>query len=344
MSKVGGDNREGRDPEGGRIASVHELDAARGRHQQDVSRPLEGAPASPKPDRAAALNMLDTFDLDGIDVPSPDEVLSTVEGSTADSAEHAPPEDRPIVVDGTAVRDVDSDEILRELEEHHRRGHPTVRPSAPRGSAELQPKPRRAATRAQRRMVRKETPTRPQHRGRPTRATLIVAALVPLTIAAGTVALAHNGRTAARGTSRTTSSRLTAAAEFTPFISTKIFGAITSVFASEARGLARGQASPVEHPRRKRRTRKPTAPRRVVRQAATAPVVSTTPSSSASSSSSSSSAPASTTQSAASEPAPASTTQSAASEPAPATSTHYTQPAFGQNGSLGPGRGAPGTQ
>ena len=312
------------------MASVHELDAARAREKQSVSQPPEGPRESPTPDRATALNMLGTFDLEGVDVASPDEVLATVDGSAADSAKHPPPEDRR-VADGAAVQDVDSDEILRELEEHHRHRHPAVRPSPPRGSAELQPRARRAATRAGRRAVRKRTPPGSPRLARHRRATLVAAALVPLTIAASAVALSQVGGTAGRATSRSTSGGLAAAAQITPFMPTKIFGTISGLFASEARRLARNHTPPIEHARRKRRKRKPTASRRVVRQAAATPVVSTTPSGSTSSSSSSSSAP-------------ASSTQSAASAPAPTTSTHYTQPAFGQNGSLGPGRGAPGTQ
>ena len=51
-----------------------------------------------------------------------------------------------------AVEGVQSDEILRELEEHHQRGQTAARASAPRGSAELQP--------ALRRKVRPDTQAR----------------------------------------------------------------------------------------------------------------------------------------------------------------------------------------
>lgn len=335
MSKVGGDNREGGDPGSGPMASVHELDVARERQQQSVSRPPKGPQDSPTPDRAAALNMLGTFDLDGIDVPSPDEVLATFEGSAAagertESTKHARPEGRLTAREAAAVHDVHSDEILRELEEHHRRGQPTARPSAPRGSADLRLGGRPSRPRPPRRSIRKETRTASRRMGRHGRATLLVAALVPLTIALATVWLSQVGGTAARAPSRTSSSRL-AAAEITPFISAKIFDPLTRLFAGEARGLARHHVSPGEHPPLKRHTKKRATSRRVVRQAAATRVLWTTPTDSASASSSSSSAPTSSAQSATSQPAPAVTTQT-------------TEPAFGQNGTLGPGRGAPGTQ
>jgi hypothetical protein len=42
--------------------------------------------------------------------------------------------------------------------------------------------------------------------------------------------------------------------------------------------------------------------------------------------------------------APVASTRPATTSATPATRTQSTQPAFGQNGSLGPGRGAAGTQ
>jgi hypothetical protein len=157
---------------------------------------------------------------------------------------------------------------------------------------------------------------------------VVVATLVALTIVASAVALSSVGGKAATAASRTSSSGL-AAAEITPLVPTKVFSTLTSLFAAEARRLARHHTPPaVRHPRNPR-TRKPTASRPVIHQAAATPVVSTPPPSSASSSSTS---------------APTPSTQSATSESAPTTTTQNTQPAFGQNGSLGPGRGAAGTQ
>ena len=98
MSKVGGHNGDAGDPGGGRAATVHELEAARARHEESVTRQTDHTPDLETPDRSAALNMLGTFDLDGIDVPSPDEVLATVEGSAAasrnaDMSAHPPTEE-----------------------------------------------------------------------------------------------------------------------------------------------------------------------------------------------------------------------------------------------------------
>jgi len=335
MSKLGGDNRKSGDPGSGPTASVHELDAARGRHREDVARRPKAPRDAPTPDRTAALNMLGTFDLDGIDAQSADEILANLEAAAAVSGRSAPlkdasPEERASAADRAAVADVDSDEILRELEEHHRREQLTVRPSALRGSAERRPSARRPAPRAPRRTGRKATRTASTRRGRRRSAALVVAVLLPLTIAS-TVALSHVGGTGARSTDHLSSGTLPTAAEITPFAPLKVFGSLANLFSAEARRLARHNTSPIEHRRRKPRTRKPTASRRPVGQAAAAQVVSTTPGSSISSSNSSSSSP-------------ASSTQSATSAPAPVAKPQQTQPAFGQNGSLGPGRGAPGTQ
>jgi hypothetical protein len=88
--------------------------------------------------------MLGTFDLDDVDFRSPDEILGTLAPEPTvfepdDSPRASPTDDRAATRDIPAVKDVQSDEILRELEEHHHRGQTTARPSAPRGSAELQP-------------------------------------------------------------------------------------------------------------------------------------------------------------------------------------------------------------
>ena len=99
---------------------------------------------TPAPDRNAALSMLGTFDLDDVDFRSPDEILATLAPEPTVSGPDDPPQaspadERAVTRDVPAVDDVQSDEILRELEEHHQRGQTTARPSAPRGSAELQP-------------------------------------------------------------------------------------------------------------------------------------------------------------------------------------------------------------
>ena len=160
--------------------------------------------------------MLGTFDLDGIDVPSPDEVLATVEGSAAASRDahmsaHSPTQERRNLSDTPGVQDIDSDEILRELDEHHHRGQRTVRPRAPRGSAELQASARRSATRAPRRTVRNDndndTASGWPHRSRARRPTLVLGASVPLTIAAVAVALSNVGGPGAPATIQRNSGR-----------------------------------------------------------------------------------------------------------------------------------------
>ena len=103
------------------------------------------------------------------------------------------------------------------------------------------------------------------------------------------------------------------------------------------RSVRARRARPATHRRAYRATQHPSPSQSVAPAAATSSVSTATSSSSASSSPSSngsSSAPSTSSQSATSEPAPAASAQH----------TQSTQPAFGQNGSLGPGRGAPGTQ
>ena len=180
-----------------------------------------------------------------------------------------------------------------------------MRPSAPRGSAELRPRARRSALRARTRTVRKETQTGSKFRRRHKRATLFVAALVPLTIAASIAALSHVGGTASRATSRAGSGRLATAAEIAPFVPTKIFGTLANLFASDLPRVGRHHTAPVERRRRKLHiSRRPTPPHRAVSHTAAAPVVPTPPTNSAPASSSSSSAPASSSPSATKEATP----------------------------------------
>ena len=181
-----------------------------------------------------------------------------------------------------------------------------------------------------------------QHRSRRRRRTFVLGVLVPLTIAAGAVALSNVGGTGAPATIQRSSGRPTA--ETTPFVSTKTFGTLTALFVAQAQRLARADVSSAVHRRRKPRTRKPKASRRVTRkppathqtpatqQMPSTPVASPTTASSVASSSTSSSS------------AAAASTQSASSETARAASSQQSRPAFGQNGTLGPGRGASGTQ
>jgi len=103
--------------------------------------------------------MLGTFDLAGVEVGSPDEILASLDPAPIISRPDDPPnasriDDRAVAADTPVVEDAESDEILRELEEHHRRGQASVRPSRPRGSAELEPVSRHNASRASEREVR----------------------------------------------------------------------------------------------------------------------------------------------------------------------------------------------
>src|ERR1700694_1326497 len=165
MSGSSGDKHDGP------VASVHRLDPDRPKRR----RSLPKAPAAPNeerpaPDRNAALSMLGTFDLEDVDFRSPDEILATLAPepsvSGPDDPPHPPPADqRAVTRDIPAVDDVQSDEILRELEEHHQRGQTTARPSAPRGSAELKPALRRKVAPTRKREDRGRASGESQSRG-----------------------------------------------------------------------------------------------------------------------------------------------------------------------------------
>ena len=302
-------------------------------------RSLPKAPAAPNeetpaPDRNAALSMLGTFDLEDVDLRSPDEILATLAPERTASAPDVPPQispadERAVTRDSPAVDDVQSDEILRELEEHHQRGHTTARPSAPRGSAELQPTLRRKVQPTRKREVRGRARGESKPRGGRKRLVLSLAAAALFTVTAGAVTLFQLGGTANRPPTPIRSSRL---AETTGLMlaPTKLFDTVANAIANEERHLARRVKPPVRHHRRVASVRKrPT--RHLVTHATVAPAAATAPASSTPSYSG------------------ASSTSAASSQPATSTSassstSHQSQPAFGQNGSLGPGRGAPGTQ
>ncbi len=150
----------GREKHDGPLASVHALDPDRPKRRRSLSKaPAAPNHETPAPDRNAALSMLGTFDLDDVDVGSPDEILAPLTPESTASAPGVPPQvspadERAVTRDGLAVDDVQSDEILRALEEHHQRGQTTARPSAPRGSAELQPALRRKVPPTRKREVR----------------------------------------------------------------------------------------------------------------------------------------------------------------------------------------------
>jgi hypothetical protein len=276
--------------------------------------------------------MLGTFDLDDVDVGSPDEILATLTPESPGSAPGVPPQvspadERAATRDGPAVDDAQSDEILRELEEHHQRGQTTARPSAPRGSAELQPTRRRKVQPTRKREVRGRARGESKPRGGRKRLVLSLAAAAVFTVTAGTVTLFQLGGTANRPPTPIRSSRLAATTGLT-LAPAKFFKAAANAIAKADRPLTPRVKSPASHHRRVASFRKRSARRHVVTHAT---VASTSPASSTPSYSSSSSTAASSSQ-------PATSTAASSS------TSHQSQPAFGQNGSLGPGRGAPGTQ
>ena len=258
----------GREKHDGPLASVHALDPDRPKRR----RSLPKAPAAPNhetpaPDRNAALSMLGTFDLDDVDVGSPDEILATLAPESTASAPGVPPQvspadERAVTRDGPAVDDVQSDEILRELEEHHQRGQTTARPSAPRGSAELQPTLRRKVQPTRKREVRGPARGESKPRGGRKRLVLSLAAAAVFTVTAGAVTLSQLGGTANRPPAPIRSSRLAATTGLT-LAPTKFFDAAANAIANEDRPLTRarqvaGQAPPS---RRQRPEALSTAPR-----------------------------------------------------------------------------------
>jgi hypothetical protein len=281
------------------------------------------------------LSMLGTFDLDDVDVGSPDEILATLTPESTASAPRVPPrvspaDERAVTRDGPAVDDVQSDEILRELEEHHQRGQTTARPSAPRGSAELQPTLRRKVQPIRKREVRGPASGESKARGERKRLGLSLAAAAVFTVTAGAVTLSQLGGTANRPPTSIRPSRLTATTGLT-LAPTKFFNAAANAIAKADQSLTPRVKSPSRHHRRVANIRKRSARRHVVTHTT---VASTSPANPTSSYSSSSSTAASSSQ-------PATSTAAAATS---SNTSHQSQPAFGQNGSLGPGRGAAGTQ
>jgi hypothetical protein len=321
----------GREKHDGPLASVHALDPDRPKRRRSLPKaPAAPNHATPAPDRNAALSMLGTFDLDDVDVRSPDEILATLTPESIASAPGAPPQvspadERAVTRDGPAVGDVQSDEILRELEEHHQRGQATARPRAPRGSAELQPTLRRNVQPTRMREVRGRARGESKPREGRQRLVLSLAAAAVFTVTAGAVTLSQLGGTASRPPTPIRSSRLAATTGLTL---AQFFNAAAIAIAKEDRRLTPRVKKPARHHRRVVSVRKRSARRHVVTHAT---VASTSPASSTPSYSSSSSTAASSSQ-------PATSTAASSS------TSHQSQPAFGQKGSLGPGRGAAGTQ
>ena len=245
----------GRDKHDGPLASVHALDPDRPKRRRSLPKaPAAPNQETPAPDRNAALSMLGTFDLDDVDVRSPDEILATLAPESTVSAPGVPPQvspadERAVTRDGPAVDDVQSDEILRELEEHHQRGQTTARPSAPRGSAELQPALRRQARPTRKRTVRGQARGESKPRGRRKRVALSVAVAAVFTATAMAVTLSQLGGKSVPPPTPIRSGRLAATTAFT-LAPSKFLAAAANAIANEGRELTRRVKSPVRHHRR----------------------------------------------------------------------------------------------
>jgi hypothetical protein len=335
MSGSSGDKHDGP------LASVHTLDPDRPKRRRSLPKaPAAPTEETPAPDRNAALSMLGTFDLDDVDSRSPDEILATLAREATvsepdDQAQASPAGERAVASDIPLVEDVQSDEVLRELEEHHQRGQTTARPSAPRGSAEFQPALRRkvAPKRKQERELRGRASVESRPSGGRRRLVLSLAAAAVFTTTAMAVTLSQLGSRANRATPPVRSSSLAATNGFT-LSPIKAFDTVANAIAKEERQLTRRATSPAGHHRRVTTVRRRSIGHHLVTRATLAPAASTSPATSSPSYSSSSSTAASISQPATSTPA-AATGSSTSSQ---------SQPAFGQDGSLGPGRGAAGTQ
>jgi hypothetical protein len=326
----------GREKHNGPLASVHALDPDRPKRR----RSLPKAPAAPNQetpplDRNAALSMLGTFDLDDVDFRSPDEILATLAPEPSVSDPDGPPaaSQADEGADMPAVEDVQSDEILRELEEHHQRGQVAARPSAPRGSAELQPNSRRQARPTRKRTVRSQARGESNPRGRRKRVALWVAVAAMFTTTAMAVTLSQLDGKSVPPRTPSRSGRLAATTAFT-LAPSKFLAAAANAIANEGRELTRRIKSPVRHHRRVPPARKRSTRHHSVTHASGAAAASASPATSSPSYSSSSSTAASSSQPATSTAAPVTSSNT----------SHQSQPVFGLGGSLGPGRGASGTQ
>ena len=276
MSGSGGEEHEGP------LASVHALDPDRPKRRRSLPKaPAAPSQETPLPDRNAALSMLGTFDLDEIDFRSPDEILATVAAESTVSEPDDPPQDSPIeeravTRDISAGEDVQSDEILRELEEHHQRGQATARPSAPRGSAEL-PRSRRQARPTRERTLRTQARGESKPRGRRKRVALSVAVAAMLTASAMAVTLSQLGGKSVRQLSPVRSGRPAATTAFT-LAPTKFLAAVANSIANEDRQLSRRVKPPIRHRRRVAPARKPSTRHHLVTHASAPPATSSSPS------------------------------------------------------------------
>jgi hypothetical protein len=266
--------------------------------------------------------MLGTFDLGDADVRSPDEILATLDPVPVVSGANDPPkapasDDRAAITDVPDVEDVQSDEILRELEEHHRRGQTIARPTPPRGSAELQPISRRNAPPTRKRKAAATGSGDSKPRGGRARLVPILAAAALFTASASAVTLSQLSGAGGRPRTHVGSGRLVSATALA-FAPTKIFDSMFNGIARTERDFGRRVTSPAKRRRRTAIVGKRSARHHRVTHTAVAPAASTSPVSSTQSSSSASSAPPSSSQ-------PATTTAATAASSA----SHQSQPAFG---------------
>ena len=209
--------------------------------------------------------------------------------------------------------------VGRSLARAHRAARPTSSPPS------LPP--------TRKRVVRGRASGESKLRGGRSRLVFCLAAAAVLTATAVAVTLSQLGGKTKRPTSPVRSSRLAATAGLT-LTPTKAFDTVTNAIAKEDRQLTGRVRSPVRHHPRVATVRKRSTHHHSITHATVAAAASTSPASSTPSYSSSSSTAGSSSQPATSTPAAATTSST----------SHQSQPAFGQNGSLGPGRGAPGTQ
>jgi hypothetical protein len=293
---IGKMSGSGRDKHGEPLASVHRLDPERPRRRGTLPEPPAALKEeTPAPDRNAALNMLGTFDLGDVDSRSPDEILATLDPAPTVSGPDDPPkgstvDGRAVAADTPAVEGGQSDEILRELEEYHQRGPTSARPSAPRGSAELELISRRNAPPLGKQEVRGRASGESKPRGRK-RVVLALAAAAVFTATASVVTLSQLGGAPARPPTPIRSTRLAAITSFR-LVPTNLFDRVANTIANEERQLIRRVESRVQHPPRGASVRKRSARSYVAAHAAVAAVASTAGASSTPSQSTASQPPA----------------------------------------------------
>jgi hypothetical protein len=193
----------GRDKHDRPLASVHRLDPNRPRREGSLPEPsaaLKGE--TPALDPNAGLSMLGTLDLGDAELRSPDEILASLDAvpsvsGSAHSRDASLVDERVVAADALPADDVQSDEILRELEQHHQRTQLTPAAAAPRGSAELGRGVARRAQTSWRRRIRSNNKTHGARR--PRRGSLLFAAAAVVLVCAVVGSIAIPGQHRAPG-------------------------------------------------------------------------------------------------------------------------------------------------